>query len=92
MCIPAYNQKAVNTDGMSCRLAVFVNGGGGSKVFPGPVPKGPSQFPSVFFLTACLGAFESVYYPILLGGSVLVLWDHQKFVDGVMTSEMNLYS
>ena len=63
---PAHNRKAVHIDGMPCRLAVIVNGGGGSKVYPKPVPK-------LFFLTACPVAFEPVYYSTLLGGSVLDL-------------------
>ena len=73
MHFPTHSEKAVHIDGMSCKMAVLVNGGGGSKVFPKPVPKGSSYFPNVFFLTAFLGVFEWVYYPALLGGSFLVL-------------------
>ena len=32
------------------------------------------------------------YYPTLLGGTVLVLEDHQMGADGVVSSEMDLYS
>ena len=61
-------------------------------MFTEPVPKAPSLFPNVFLLTDCLGVFELVYYPTLLGGSALVFGSHQKGLDGVVTSEMNLYS
>ena len=33
VCFPAYSGESVHTDGVSCRLAVMVNGGGGSKLF-----------------------------------------------------------
>ena len=36
-------------------------GEGGSQVFPGSVPKGPSEFLDVFLLTTYQGAFEPVY-------------------------------
>ena len=68
-----HNGKAVLIDRMSFRLAVLVNGGGSSLVFPKPVPKAPSQFPNIFFLMACLGAFELAYYPALFGGNALSL-------------------
>ena len=60
MCFPACNGKAVHIDSISGRLAVLVNGGEGSKVFPEPVPKHHSWFSDVFFLKACLGASEMV--------------------------------
>ena len=88
----AHNGKAVHIDGMSYRLAVLVNWGGSSKVFCKSDPKGPSPFPNVFFLAACLGTFEPVYYLTLLGGIVLNLRGHPMGVDGVVTSEMNLHS
>ena len=77
MYFPAYIGKAANMDGMSFRLDVLVNWGGGPKVFPWPVPKGLSQFPDVFLLTTSLDAFKPAYNPTLLGPSVLVLWGHQ---------------
>ena len=33
MCLSAYNGEAVHIDGVSCRLVVLVDRGGGSEVF-----------------------------------------------------------
>ena len=60
-------------------------------MFPKPLLKGPSFFPDVFFLTTCMGTFESVHYPTLFNGSILFLGGHQKIVEGVVTSEMRLF-
>ena len=53
-------------------------------MFPKLFPKDPSQFSDVFLLAACSGAFEPVYYPTLVGSSVLVHGGYQKGVDGLL--------
>ena len=54
-------------------MTMLVNGGRGPIVFLMPVLKGPSLFPNVFLITACLGALKLVDYLPLLCEIVLVL-------------------
>ena len=71
---------------------MLVDRGWGPQMFLKPVPKGPSQFPNMFLLTAHLGAFKLVDYPTLLHDGILVLWGYQQVTDCVVSSEMKLYS
>ena len=61
-------------------------------MFPKPVPKGPSQLPSVLLFTMCLSTFKPVEYPTLLGIGVFILGNHQRVIDGIVSLEVNLYS
>ena len=89
---PAYNGKNVHIDVMPCRMTMLVNGGVGPKVFLKPVPKGPSLFPNVSLIAACLCTLMLVDYPTPLHDGVLVLGGYKQVMYSVFPYEVNLYS
>ena len=53
LCLPIHNGEIVHISLMSCGLAVMVDEGGGYAMFPKSIPRGPPQFPYVFFWAVC---------------------------------------
>ena len=61
-------------------------------MFLKPVPKGPSRFPNVVLFRICLGTFKPVDCLTHLGDGVLILGEHQKVMDGIVSLEVSLHS
>ena len=65
-------------------------GDGAFKMFLESVPKCPVRFTCVFFWAIDMWAFVFVNNPTFLKFGVLVLWCHEKLLDGVSSLEMYL--
>ena len=92
MNLPTYYLKVILTSGVTCMVAMMMNGGGVLQVLFEPFFKTPGGFPYVFIITHNVTTLEPVYGPTFADHGFFVLGGDQLVLDGTTTFEVGLYA